>query len=272
MSSPLSGPAAWDLVCHAYTRVLAPHAEQYATDALQLAALPPGCKIIDVAAGPGTFSFLAAKRGCRVTAVDFSPAMIELLVQRARREGWESLIEARVANGEDLPYAESTFDAAFSMFGLMFFGDRARGLRELHRVLVPGGCALSSSWGSLEEVPPIAAFFSILRRALPELEIPPAPALLSSPELVESEMIAGGFSRVEVHTLSHDLIFESPDDFWESFGCSAAPAALIQKRVGVQRWQEISRGAIEGLTEMFGGGQLAIPMPAHLGIAWKHAD
>ncbi|HEY2510650.1 MAG TPA: methyltransferase domain-containing protein, partial [Polyangiaceae bacterium] len=135
---PLARPYAWNLVSLDYTRDFAPHCAEYAVDALDLVRVPAGARVLDVATGPGTLAFVAARRGLSVTAVDFSADMIALLRGRAAAEGMDHRILAREGDGEALPFAESTFDAAFSLFGLMFFADRARGLSELHRVLVPG--------------------------------------------------------------------------------------------------------------------------------------
>ena len=99
--------------------------------------------MLDVAAGPGTLAFIASAAGAHVTAIDFSPDMIDRLRARSVREGVQ--IEARVGDGQALPFDDATFEHAFSMFGLMFFPDRAKGFRELCRVLVPGGRAVVSS-------------------------------------------------------------------------------------------------------------------------------
>src|SRR5436190_855542 len=126
--SPLANPASWDLVSSAYAEEIVPVFEQYVRDALRLAAPPPGSRVVDVACGPGTLSFIAAQAGHPVDALDFSPQMIEKLEARKRATG--AAITAVVGDGQALPYADATFGAAFSMFGLMFFPDRAAGFRE----------------------------------------------------------------------------------------------------------------------------------------------
>jgi ubiquinone/menaquinone biosynthesis C-methylase UbiE len=145
-SSPLSGPAPWTLVASAYAAEVAPIFAWFAQKAIDLAALAPGARVLDVAAGPGTLSFLAARAGARVTAIDFSPAMIEKLRERASAEA--VAIESHVGDGQALPFAQASFDRAFSMFGLMFFPERILGFRELLRVLLPGGVAVVGSWAA----------------------------------------------------------------------------------------------------------------------------
>ena len=85
-ANPLSSPAPWNLVASEYAVEVAPVLAWFAQKAIDLALLSPGARVLDVAAGPGTLSFLAARNGARVTAIDFSPAMIEKLRERASTE------------------------------------------------------------------------------------------------------------------------------------------------------------------------------------------
>src|SRR5699024_11098930 len=98
--------------------------------------------VLDVACGPGTLTLLAAAAGATVTALDFSSPMIAQLRTRAAALDLASAVEVHEGGGQRLPFASAVFDAAFSMFGLMFFPDRHAGLRELARVLKPGCPAL----------------------------------------------------------------------------------------------------------------------------------
>jgi ubiquinone/menaquinone biosynthesis C-methylase UbiE len=105
---------------------------------MRIVTLDRSARVLDVAAGPGTLTFLAAPRVARVSAIDFSPTMIEELRARAGREGVGN-VDAQVMDAQALTFADSTFDAAFCLFAFMFFPDRARAFREMLRVLRPGG-------------------------------------------------------------------------------------------------------------------------------------
>lgn len=80
-------PEAWDAIAAGYDAFVAPGEEPFARAGLDLAALKPGDRFLDVAAGPGGLSLPAARRGAQVLATDWSPAMIERLRARVREEG-----------------------------------------------------------------------------------------------------------------------------------------------------------------------------------------
>src|SRR5512146_2611813 len=146
--SPLATPMPWNLVAPSYTDELVPMFETWARDALAVAEVTAGARVVDVACGPGSLSVLAAQRGARVDALDFSPVMIEQLERRVTTLGLTG-ITPRVGDGQALPYETGTFAAGFSMFGLMFFPDRAKGFAELRRVLAPGARAVIATWTRL---------------------------------------------------------------------------------------------------------------------------
>jgi demethylmenaquinone methyltransferase/2-methoxy-6-polyprenyl-1,4-benzoquinol methylase len=92
-----------------------------------------GDRVLDVCSGTGDLALAAVAEGGHVTAVDFSEAMLE----RARRKS--AAVEWRRADALALPFDDSAFDAVTIGFGLRNVEDADRGLRELRRVLRPGG-------------------------------------------------------------------------------------------------------------------------------------
>jgi demethylmenaquinone methyltransferase/2-methoxy-6-polyprenyl-1,4-benzoquinol methylase len=113
--------------------------------AADLAALSTGDRALDVATGTGDLAFELADRvapGGNVVGADFSERMLELAREKAgRRAPAAGGVEVRFesANALALPYADDTFDAATVAFGARNFSDLERGLRELVRVVRPGG-------------------------------------------------------------------------------------------------------------------------------------
>lgn len=110
------------------------------TMASRLAGLGPGSRVIDAGSGfGGSARRLARQHGCRVSCVNV--ADVENARNRAltRAAGLDALVEVADANFEDLPCADGQFDFAWSQDALLHSGDRARALKEIDRVLKPGG-------------------------------------------------------------------------------------------------------------------------------------
>lgn len=265
-ASPLAVPDAWNLVADAYAAELLPTFERFSREALRLAALPPSPRVIDAATGPGTLALLAAAAGARVTAIDFSPAMIAQLRQRADAAGLAG-IEARLGDCQALPFADDSYDGAFSMFGLMFFPDRAAGFRELRRVLRPQGRLVVSSWAPFERM--LALVMESIRAMLPGLPFGQGPAPLGDPQQFAQEMTAAGLREVVIHTVTHTDTEPSLAEFWESLQRTMAPVVLLRRRLGEPRWAEVARGVFDRLHAEVGNGPFHVRFTAYLGVGVK---
>ena len=128
--SMLSTVAPWDLVAEGYSETTMKWFRGYIDGALELAALQSCDDIIDVACGPGTLALAAADKVASVKALDFSENMISML-RKGMADSGVTNIEPCKGDGQDLPYGDESFDAAFSIFGLMYSGPRQR----IHRTL-----------------------------------------------------------------------------------------------------------------------------------------
>jgi SAM-dependent methyltransferase len=104
----------------------------------------PGDRVLDVAAGNGNVAVAAARMGARVTASDFAPALIALGRARTQELGLD--VRWDEADAEALPYADGTFDAVTSAFGLMFAPRPEVAAAEAFRVVRPGGAVGITSW------------------------------------------------------------------------------------------------------------------------------
>ncbi|WP_194832533.1 class I SAM-dependent methyltransferase [Nocardia sp. XZ_19_369] len=236
--NPLAAAEPWDLVADGYAEFAPVLMQPFSDRALEFASLTPSSQVIDVAAGTGLLSLLAAPQVARVQAIDFSAPMIERLTAAARAAGVTN-IEARVGDGQALPFDSDTFDAGFSMFGLMFFPERAKGFAELFRVLRPGGTAVVSSWAPVAESPLMRTMFGALHAADPSVQEPqPNYLSLENPEVFQTEMRRAGFEAVSIQRHSTALAFASADEMWETLVRSSAPLALLRRSVGEQVWAE----------------------------------
>lgn len=268
MSQPpsvLTAPRLWDLVADGYSREIAPHLAKYADDALRLAEVGPGQLIADVACGPGALSLSAARAGARVLAIDFSPKMIARLREQCVREGVVG-IDARVGDGMRLPYDNASVDCAFSMFGLMFFPDRAQGFHELSRVLKRTGRAVIASWVPTERVPLLADIYRTLGTILPTLPFGGTKPPLACADDFRVEMTEAGFSNITVCEVEHTLEVPSVEAFWIALARSTPPIHTVREHLGPERWEEVARQLVESLRAKWGNGPQRVPMIANLAM------
>ena len=122
-------------------------------------------RVLDVAAGNGNATLAAARRGCAVTSTDYVASLLERGAERAHAERLQ--VTFQVADAEALPFADASFDAVLSTFGVMFSPDQATAASELARVCRPGGRIGLANW-TPEGF--IGQMFKVLGRHIP----PPA--------------------------------------------------------------------------------------------------
>jgi demethylmenaquinone methyltransferase/2-methoxy-6-polyprenyl-1,4-benzoquinol methylase len=105
----------------------------------------PGDRVLDLAGGTGDISALLGRRvggTGRVLLTDINPAMLRLGRQRLEDQGLVGTIDYALVNAETLPFRDGHFDAVTIAFGLRNVTDKEQALREMHRVLKPGGKAM----------------------------------------------------------------------------------------------------------------------------------
>jgi demethylmenaquinone methyltransferase/2-methoxy-6-polyprenyl-1,4-benzoquinol methylase len=122
--------------------------------AADLARVGPGDRALDVATGTGDLAIELASRGADVVGSDFSEGMLARARTKAPEIRWEQ------ADALALPYADGEFAAATVGFGARNFGDLAQGLREMVRVVRPGGRVVILEITTPRK-PPLSVFFSV---------------------------------------------------------------------------------------------------------------
>lgn len=121
--------------------------QQWAPIVLDFANVRPGDRILDVACGTGVLAREAKARfgdSNSVVGIDAGAGMLAVAERLDPEVAW------RQGLAESLPYDAASFDVVVSQFGLMFFRDRVGAIREMLRVLVPGGRLAVAVWDSLD--------------------------------------------------------------------------------------------------------------------------
>jgi demethylmenaquinone methyltransferase / 2-methoxy-6-polyprenyl-1,4-benzoquinol methylase len=140
--------------------------------AADLAGVAPGDRVLDVATGTGDLAFELAARVApdgEVVGADFSESMLAIARQKARARGGIAAVRFESANALALPYPDGSFAAATVGFGARNFSDLEQGLREMARVVRPGGHVVVLEITTPTR-PPLSTFFELwFERAVPAL-------------------------------------------------------------------------------------------------------
>ncbi len=244
-----------------------------ATDAiLEAAQLRPGMRVLDLASGVGDPALsIAAAVGPsgRVTASDMGPGMISLAEELARKKGLPN-IEFREANAESLPFADASYDVLTCRFGIMFFPDLGKALRECFRVLKPGARAAFVAWGKKEQ-PFFAATAGILLKHVPVPPPPPDPdapniTMFGQSNRLRHALEAAGFINVHEEARIVPGTWPGPlEEFWEQFTEVAAPFRPLIEQLTPEKKAAAVAEILAALRKFWNGKELTLPLEIVIG-------
>jgi ubiquinone/menaquinone biosynthesis C-methylase UbiE len=205
---------------------------------VELVAPAPGERVLDVACGTGAVTRRLVERvtpGGQVTGLDLSEPMLD--VARETVPGGTFV----AGDAQELPFPDASFDAATCQQGLQFVPEPLRALRELRRVLQPGGRAGLALWAAIETHPGFSELAAALRARLgaEAYAVMLKPYALPDAAQVEALAREAGFGQVRLEVDDALLEWESVEGFVYSFGqgsvlsevFAAAPPARLQEVV-----------------------------------------
>jgi ubiquinone/menaquinone biosynthesis C-methylase UbiE len=192
----------------------------------EAAGLRPGMRVLDLAAGTGDQSVLAARLvgpAGSVLATDISASMLSAAAQAAADAGLSN-VETLVADASALQLPDEHFDAAICRFGLMFLPDLQAALVRVHRALKPGARFAALVWATEQKNPYMGLQLGLVREMGRVPSPPPSIARavsLNEPGKLERALQDAGFRNVETTTVATPREFPSVDEAFEAMRSSS---------------------------------------------------
>ncbi|KAF2076513.1 hypothetical protein CYY_002191 [Polysphondylium violaceum] len=251
---------------------------QYANDCMDLTMgtrdiRDPNIKILDVAAGTGALSFVALDRiqnsnNSFILATDFSEKMIAYMNNVIKQEKYKN-IEAKVMDGQCMSeIQDNLFNYVYSVFGAIYFPDRAKGFREFYRVLKANGKMAVTAWRV------DTSFVKIFTYAFKQLVgdeslIPLKNTVLSLSDkhVFKSELEQAGFRDVEIHSVTHYMSFPTVQAFLAHWQQNPVYEDIIAFLTPARK-QEFDNHILAYLAANY-PDTTKIPCPCYIGVGTK---
>jgi len=225
---------------------------------LEMAALQPGEKVVETSCGTGLVTFRAAKQvepGGEIVATDISETMIEMAGAIAKKQKIENVTFHRM-DAEELDLEDDQFDVAISGLGLMYFPDPVQGLKEMQRVLKPGGRASVAIWGERKNCG-WADIFPIVDKRVAS-DVCPMFFQQGTGNTLEHSFHAAGFEDVETDRFKVSISFPTPEKAVMA-AFAGGPVALAYRKFDEQTKEEAHREYLESISEFRIGSGFEIP-------------
>ena len=245
----------WDLAAHDYERLWQAQLGPAQADMLARVELRAGERVVDVACGTGLVSFAAAAAvgtTGRVLGVDISGVMVDAARGRAEALGVGHAAFARM-DAEALDLGDAAFDVALCGLGLMYMPDPARAVRELCRVVRPGGRVGLAVWGERSRCG-WAAVFPIVDAEVAS-EVCPLFFDLGTGDALVHLCGDAGLAQVGLRRIATTLVYEDGEEAcdaafvggpvalaWSRFDAATRERARVSYLAAISSWRERGGG------------------------------
>jgi ubiquinone/menaquinone biosynthesis C-methylase UbiE len=244
----------------AYTRFALKIVEPWTDDLILSAGCRDGDRVLDVACGTGVVASrvnLVSGKLCYVTGIDINEGMLN-----AARSNPQ--VEWRQGSATELPFDADSFDVVFCQQGLQYFPDRAAAMREMARVISPGGRVSLNVWGALERQP----FFTAAIEAIGEFLGADAQApfylafSLNSADELRRLGLDAGLKNVRVRFEHRTMRYPVPERFITGW-VSGTPITAQFLALPDDRKQALITRIVERIATYVDDAGLAVPMETH---------
>ncbi|MCG6974890.1 MAG: class I SAM-dependent methyltransferase [Acidiferrobacterales bacterium] len=229
----------------------------------------PGDRILDLASGTGEPALSLARQMAgeiEVIGVDAAEGMVRVANKKVKDLGLNN-IRFETMPAEALTFDANSFDRVLCRFGVMLFEDSLQGLKEMFRVLKPGGHFALAVWSTPETMPTMHWSYKVMAPRLPQELHPPVAKVtsLGGPGVLEDMLFKAGFSDFTIETKTFNYNFDSFDAYWDHV--EASDILKMQYDALPEEARKEVRNEIGKLARDFiVDGQLVVPHDFHL--AW----
>lgn len=225
---------------------------------LKMANLKPGEAVLETACGTGLVTLRIAEAvqpGGNVVATDLSEGMINLAEKESVKRGLDNVAYKRM-DAEQLDLNDESFDTALCGLGLMYIPDPVQSLKEMHRVLKPGGRAVIAIWGERKNCG-WADIFPIVDKRVAS-DVCPLFFQQGTGKTLENSMQQACFKEIDVERFAVDLHYPT-DNTALMAAFAGGPVALAYQKFDEQTREEAHIEYLESISQYSNGEGYQIP-------------
>ena len=248
---------------------------------VEVAQIPGGSKVLDVATGRGALLYPAAEsvgpQGA-VTGIDLSEMMVQETNKELARKKMFSNVEVRQMDAEHLQFPDESFDFVLCGFAIFFFPQLDKAMAEFRRVLKPSGHICVSTFDKLfdEEWD---WFYEIVETYLPsDPEVTQDPEtdsetepVFDTPEGLKEIISMASFDNIQIFSETAEFVYKTEEEFWSTLWSHGARGTLekIEQETGTDGLQKFKLDVFKKMSSIKQNDGLHQLVPVHIGLATK---
>ena len=251
----------WDDNIRGYDSAFGTVARQTVGPMLDAARVTRGMRVLDICCGPGMLAAGAVERDAEAIGLDFAVEAVELARKLVPNGHFQP------GDAQALPFPAASFDAVLCGYGLMHLPAPAGALREILRVLRPGGRAALSVWDAAG-VGFTLVYEAVRARGSMDVALPHGPDFFQfgSPELMRAALAEAGFADAAATSFHQDWHVANTDRYIESILTGTVRARAVLAAQSGAAASGVRSYIADYLTRFrVPAGELVVPMPAIIG-------